>query len=147
MSPAALFDLTGRVALVPGGASGSIVNIGSIASMTAMGRGHIAYVMAMGAVVQTRKAPNGGRRMRWITGDPHGRRQSCHECWRLRSKMTAAVSRKFAPLICQFSAISPAPTEKADEVRGEIPDRPVPDLHAADGRSVFRPFAGLSVRA
>ena len=31
---------------------GSIVNIGSIASMTAMGRGHIAYVMAMGAVVQ-----------------------------------------------------------------------------------------------
>ena len=32
--------------------AGSIVNIGSIASMTAMGRGHIAYVMAMGAVVQ-----------------------------------------------------------------------------------------------
>jgi NAD(P)-dependent dehydrogenase (short-subunit alcohol dehydrogenase family) len=31
---------------------GSIVNIGSIASVTAMGRGHIAYVMAMGAVVQ-----------------------------------------------------------------------------------------------
>jgi len=31
---------------------GSIVNIGSIASLTAMGRGHIAYVMAMGAVVQ-----------------------------------------------------------------------------------------------
>jgi NAD(P)-dependent dehydrogenase (short-subunit alcohol dehydrogenase family) len=32
--------------------SGSIVNIGSIASMTALGRGHIAYSMAMGAVVQ-----------------------------------------------------------------------------------------------
>jgi NAD(P)-dependent dehydrogenase (short-subunit alcohol dehydrogenase family) len=31
---------------------GSIVNIGSIASVTAMGRGHIAYVMAMGAVAQ-----------------------------------------------------------------------------------------------
>ena len=31
---------------------GSIVNIGSIASMTALGRGHIAYSMAMGAVVQ-----------------------------------------------------------------------------------------------
>jgi len=31
---------------------GSIVNIGSIASLTAMGRGHIAYVMAMGAVAQ-----------------------------------------------------------------------------------------------
>jgi hypothetical protein len=58
MNPAALFDLTGRVALVSGAASGSIVNIGS--SMTAMGRGHIAYVMAMGAVVQTREAPNGG---------------------------------------------------------------------------------------
>jgi hypothetical protein len=28
--------------------------------MTAMGRGHIAYVMAMGAVVQTREAPNDG---------------------------------------------------------------------------------------
>ena len=31
---------------------GSIVNIGSIASVTAMGSGHIAYVMAMGAVAQ-----------------------------------------------------------------------------------------------
>lgn len=31
---------------------GSIVNIGSLASVTAMGRGHIAYSMAMGAVVQ-----------------------------------------------------------------------------------------------
>lgn len=31
---------------------GSIVNIGSIASITALGRGHIAYSMAMGAVAQ-----------------------------------------------------------------------------------------------
>jgi NAD(P)-dependent dehydrogenase (short-subunit alcohol dehydrogenase family) len=31
---------------------GSIMNIGSLASTTAMGRGHIAYSMAMGAVVQ-----------------------------------------------------------------------------------------------
>src|SRR5437763_600842 len=31
---------------------GSIINIGSIASVTALGRGHIAYSMAMGAVVQ-----------------------------------------------------------------------------------------------
>ena len=31
---------------------GSIVNIGSIAGVTALGRGHIAYSMAMGAVVQ-----------------------------------------------------------------------------------------------
>jgi NAD(P)-dependent dehydrogenase (short-subunit alcohol dehydrogenase family) len=31
--------------------SGSIVNIGSLASVTALGRGHIAYSMAMGAVV------------------------------------------------------------------------------------------------
>ena len=31
---------------------GSIVNIGSIASMTALGRGHVAYSMAMGAVIQ-----------------------------------------------------------------------------------------------
>src|SRR5207244_12918826 len=31
---------------------GSIVNIGSIASVTALGRGHVAYSMAMGAVVQ-----------------------------------------------------------------------------------------------
>lgn len=31
---------------------GSIMNIGSLASMTALGRGHIAYSMAMGAVVQ-----------------------------------------------------------------------------------------------
>jgi NAD(P)-dependent dehydrogenase (short-subunit alcohol dehydrogenase family) len=31
---------------------GSIVNIGSLASVTAMGRGHIAYSMAMGAVAQ-----------------------------------------------------------------------------------------------
>jgi NAD(P)-dependent dehydrogenase (short-subunit alcohol dehydrogenase family) len=31
--------------------TGSIVNIGSLASVTALGRGHIAYSMAMGAVV------------------------------------------------------------------------------------------------
>ena len=31
---------------------GSIVNIGSLASQTALGRGHLAYSMAMGAVVQ-----------------------------------------------------------------------------------------------
>lgn len=31
---------------------GSIMNIGSIASSTALGRGHIAYSMAMGAVIQ-----------------------------------------------------------------------------------------------
>lgn len=31
---------------------GSIMNIGSLASVTALGRGHIAYSMAMGAVVQ-----------------------------------------------------------------------------------------------
>jgi hypothetical protein len=42
------------VALVSGAASGSIVNIGSIASMT------YRLVMATGAVVQTREAPNGG---------------------------------------------------------------------------------------
>lgn len=31
---------------------GSILNVGSLASITALGRGHIAYSMAMGAVVQ-----------------------------------------------------------------------------------------------
>ena len=31
---------------------GSIINIGSLASITSLGRGHIAYSMAMGAVVQ-----------------------------------------------------------------------------------------------
>ncbi|MBM3766535.1 MAG: SDR family oxidoreductase, partial [Acidobacteria bacterium] len=31
---------------------GSIVNIGSLASVTALGRGHVAYSMAMGAVAQ-----------------------------------------------------------------------------------------------
>jgi NAD(P)-dependent dehydrogenase (short-subunit alcohol dehydrogenase family) len=40
----------GRRMLAAG--KGSIINIGSIASMTALGRGHIAYSMAMGAVVQ-----------------------------------------------------------------------------------------------
>lgn len=40
----------GRRMLAAGG--GSILNIGSIASLTALGRGHIAYSMAMGAVVQ-----------------------------------------------------------------------------------------------
>ncbi len=34
------------------GSGGSIVNIGSLASITALGRGHIAYSMAMGAVAQ-----------------------------------------------------------------------------------------------
>lgn len=37
--------------MLPAG-RGSIVNIGSLASITALGRGHIAYSMAMGAVAQ-----------------------------------------------------------------------------------------------
>ena len=37
--------------MLPAG-RGSIVNIGSLASTTALGRGHIAYSMAMGAVIQ-----------------------------------------------------------------------------------------------
>lgn len=40
----------GRRMLAAG--QGSIVNIGSLASVTALGRGHIAYSMAMGAVAQ-----------------------------------------------------------------------------------------------
>jgi len=40
----------GRRMLVAG--KGSIVNIGSLASTSALGRGHIAYSMAMGAVIQ-----------------------------------------------------------------------------------------------
>ncbi len=40
----------GRRMLAQG--TGSIMNIGSLASTTALGRGHIAYSMAMGAVVQ-----------------------------------------------------------------------------------------------
>ncbi|MDP6794023.1 MAG: SDR family oxidoreductase [Verrucomicrobiota bacterium] len=40
----------GRRMLAKG--SGSIVNIGSLASVTALGRGHIGYSMAMGAVAQ-----------------------------------------------------------------------------------------------
>ena len=40
----------GRRMLAAGG--GSIVSLGSLASITGMGRGHIAYSMAMGAVVQ-----------------------------------------------------------------------------------------------
>lgn len=40
----------GRRMIARGG--GSIVNIGSLASITALGRGHIAYSMAMGAVAQ-----------------------------------------------------------------------------------------------
>jgi len=40
----------GRRMLAAG--KGSIVNLGSLASATALGRGHIAYSMAMGAVIQ-----------------------------------------------------------------------------------------------
>jgi NAD(P)-dependent dehydrogenase (short-subunit alcohol dehydrogenase family) len=40
----------GRRMLAAG--KGSIINIGSLASVTALGRGHIAYSMAMGAVAQ-----------------------------------------------------------------------------------------------
>lgn len=46
----AMCQEAGRRMLSQGG--GSIVNIGSLASTTALGRGHIAYSMAMGAVVQ-----------------------------------------------------------------------------------------------
>ncbi len=40
----------GRRMLAAG--KGSILNVGSLASVTALGRGHVAYSMAMGAVVQ-----------------------------------------------------------------------------------------------
>lgn len=40
----------GRRMLAAG--KGSIINVGSLASITAMGRGHVAYSMAMGAVAQ-----------------------------------------------------------------------------------------------
>ena len=46
----AMCQEAGRRMLTQG--NGSIVNIGSLASNTALGRGHIAYSMAMGAVVQ-----------------------------------------------------------------------------------------------
>ena len=46
----ALCQQAGRRMLAAG--TGSIVNTGSLASTTALGRGHIAYSMAMGAVVQ-----------------------------------------------------------------------------------------------
>ncbi|MBM3796976.1 MAG: SDR family oxidoreductase [Acidobacteria bacterium] len=38
--------------MLKAGRGGSIVNIGSLASVTALGRGHVAYSMAMGAVAQ-----------------------------------------------------------------------------------------------
>ena len=46
----AMCQEAGRRMLAQG--RGSIMNIGSLASTTALGRGHIAYSMAMGAVVQ-----------------------------------------------------------------------------------------------
>ena len=46
----AMCQEAGRRMLAQG--RGSIMNIGSLASSTAMGRGHIAYSMAMGAVIQ-----------------------------------------------------------------------------------------------
>ncbi len=46
----AMCQEAGRRMLAQG--RGSIMNIGSLASITAMGRGHIAYSMAMGAVAQ-----------------------------------------------------------------------------------------------
>jgi NAD(P)-dependent dehydrogenase (short-subunit alcohol dehydrogenase family) len=46
----AMCQEAGRRMLAQG--RGSIMNIGSLASVTAMGRGHIAYSMAMGAVAQ-----------------------------------------------------------------------------------------------
>lgn len=46
----AMCQQAGRRMLAQG--AGSIMNIGSVASQSALGRGHIAYAMAMGAVVQ-----------------------------------------------------------------------------------------------
>lgn len=46
----AMCQAAGRRMLAQG--RGSIMNIGSLASSTALGRGHIAYSMAMGAVIQ-----------------------------------------------------------------------------------------------
>ena len=46
----AMCQQAGRRMLAQG--KGSIMNIGSLASSTALGRGHVAYSMAMGAVIQ-----------------------------------------------------------------------------------------------
>lgn len=46
----AMCQQAGRRMLAQG--RGSIMNIGSLASFTALGRGHVAYSMAMGAVIQ-----------------------------------------------------------------------------------------------
>ncbi len=46
----AMCQQAGRRMLAQG--TGSIMNIGSLASSTALGRGHVAYSMAMGAVIQ-----------------------------------------------------------------------------------------------
>ena len=54
----AMCQEAGRRMLAQG--RGSIMNIGSLASSTALGRGHIAYSMAMGAVIQmTRELSTG----------------------------------------------------------------------------------------
>jgi NAD(P)-dependent dehydrogenase (short-subunit alcohol dehydrogenase family) len=88
--------------MLPAG-RGSIINIGSLASITALGRGHIAYSMAMGAVAQMtrelstewagrgvrvnavlpaqvvnpslehRMAADPGLEARWLRGIPRGR--------------------------------------------------------------------------
>jgi NAD(P)-dependent dehydrogenase (short-subunit alcohol dehydrogenase family) len=88
--------------MLPAG-RGSIINIGSLASITALGRGHIAYSMAMGAVAQMtrelstewsgrgvrvnailpaqvvnpslekRMAADPGLQARWLLGIPRGR--------------------------------------------------------------------------
>jgi NAD(P)-dependent dehydrogenase (short-subunit alcohol dehydrogenase family) len=97
----AMCQQAGRRMIAQGG--GSILNIGSLASITALGRGHVAYSMAMGAVAQmTRELstewgahgirvnailpaqvvnPNLEKRMaadpslqeKWLTGIPRGR--------------------------------------------------------------------------
>lgn len=88
--------------MLPAG-RGSIINLGSLASITALGRGHIAYSMAMGAVAQMtrelstewsgrgvrvnavlpaqvvnpsleqRMAADSGLQARWLRGIPRGR--------------------------------------------------------------------------
>jgi NAD(P)-dependent dehydrogenase (short-subunit alcohol dehydrogenase family) len=66
----AMCQQAGRRMLAQG--CGSIMNIGSLASSTALGRGHIAYSMAMGAVIQmTRELStewsHGGVRVNCVT--------------------------------------------------------------------------------
>lgn len=86
--------------MLASGRGGSILNIGSLASISALGRGHVAYSMAMGAVVQLTRELSTESARRGVRVDailPHGHESQPRQTDRGRSGVKRSLHQRHPP--------------------------------------------------